>query len=97
MVKDTRAPVGPDALRSLNAPALVQVRADDSGRPARVRRRRRWIEVARTTDRWRIDDEWWRERPLSRTYYRVLLEDGQPLTLFRDDVAGRWYEQGGYG
>jgi hypothetical protein len=53
--------------------------------------------VARTADRWRIDDEWWRERPLSRTYYRVLLEDGQPLTLFRDDVTGQWYEQGGYG
>ena len=97
MVKDTGAPVGPDALRPLNAPTPVQVRADDAGRPARVRRRRRWVEVARTADHWRIDDEWWREYPLSRTYYRVLLEDGQPLTLFLDDVAGQWYEQGGYG
>ncbi len=98
MVKDTGAPVGSDALRPLNAPARLQVREDDSGRPAHVRRRhRRWVAVARTADRWRIDDEWWRERPLSRTYYRVLLEDGQPLTLFRDDVTGQWYEQGGYG
>lgn len=95
MVKDTRATVGPDSLRPLNAPTPLQVRLGDAGAPAQIHRRRRWRTVARTMDRWRIDDEWWRERAISRTYYRVLLEDGQPLTVFRDDETGRWHEQGG--
>ncbi len=36
---------------------------------------------------WRVAEAWWREAPIQRTYYRVLIEGGRPLTLFRDDGA----------
>ncbi len=36
---------------------------------------------------WRVAEAWWREAPIRRTYYRVLIEGGRPLTLFRDDGA----------
>jgi len=42
---------------------------------------------------WRIDDEWWRERAVSRTYFSLLLEDGRTVTLFRDLVSRRWWQQ----
>ena len=42
---------------------------------------------------WRIDDEWWRERPVSRVYYSVLLEDGRVVTVYRDMVSERWWQQ----
>ena len=32
---------------------------------------------------WRIDDEWWRERPMSRVYYSVLLEGGRTVTVYQ--------------
>ena len=51
------------------------------------------LRVTAIEDRWEIDEEWWRTRSLSRTYYRVLLEDGQALTLYRDMLNGRWYSQ----
>jgi hypothetical protein len=51
------------------------------------------LRVTAIEDRWEINEEWWRTRPLSRTYYRVLLEDGQALTLYRDMLNGRWYSQ----
>jgi hypothetical protein len=48
--------------------------------------------VARVQDRWRIDDEWWRERPISRIYHRLLLDDGALLVVYHDEIAGAWFE-----
>ena len=53
----------------------------------------RALQVTAIEDQWEIDEEWWRTRPVSRMYYRVLLEDGQALTLYRDMLNGRWYRQ----
>jgi hypothetical protein len=61
-------------------------------------RRRDWPEprrVAKVQDRWRIDDEWWREQPLSRMYYVLRLEDETVVTVYHDMVKDRWYEQRG--
>ena len=42
---------------------------------------------------WRVDDEWWREGPVSRLYFRLLMEDGRTVTAYRDLVTGRWAKQ----
>lgn len=81
-------------LRPLATPAPAGVRTDAEGRPVAVRRRGRFRGVARIRERWRIDDEWWRE-PLSRLYYEVILENGRSLILYRDRIGGGWYVQGG--
>ncbi|MDP2675902.1 MAG: hypothetical protein Q8Q00_13545 [Dehalococcoidia bacterium] len=39
------------------------------------------------------DDEWWRQRPVSRVYYRLALADGRTATVYRDMVNGRWAQQ----
>jgi hypothetical protein len=49
--------------------------------------------VESVLETWRIDDEWWRERPVSRLYYRLLLEDGRTLDVYRALGSGRWYRQ----
>ena len=97
MVSHPRAPLGARDLRPLNAPAPVQVQADGQGRPLAVRRRGwpRPRPVADVQDRWRIDDEWWRERPISRLYFTVLLADDTLLTLYHDLIADTWWEQRG--
>jgi len=69
------------------------VEADEPGEPQAVVLERERLTVAAVQDRWRIDDEWWRERPVSRVYFSVLLEDGRRLTIYRDLVAGRWSQQ----
>ena len=38
-------------------------------------------------------DLWWMPRPLTRTYYRVIREEGGELTLFRDGQTGGWFRQ----
>jgi hypothetical protein len=58
-------------------------------------RRSHWAApraVQAIQDRWRVDDEWWRERPISRLYYAVLLDNELLLTLFHDLIADTWCE-----
>ncbi len=95
MVAHPRAPLGARDRRPLNAPSPVLVQVDEAGRPRAVRRRG-WPDprrVERVQDRWRIDDEWWRERPISRFYYTLLLDGGTRLTLYHDLLSDGWYEQ----
>jgi len=55
-----------------------------SGRP---------IAVESVVETWRIDDEWWREKAVSRQYWRVVLEDGCVVDVYRNLVTGRWWRQ----
>ncbi len=95
MVPDSGAPLGARELRRLNAPTPIRVDTDDSGEPLAVRRRG-WPgprRVVRIQDCWRIDDEWWRDHPISRLYHTLLLDDGTLLTVYHDLLADTWFEQ----
>ncbi len=93
MVAPSRGAGGPRTLRRLNAPRRVEVRAGAAGVPTALRRNGTWLLVAEVLDRYRTDDRWWTERPISRTYYELLLEDGRTATVFRDEIEGLWREQ----
>ena len=60
--------------------------------PIAIERRER-LAVAAVQDCWRIDDEWWRERPVSRVYFQVLLGDGRVMTVYRELASRRWWKQ----
>lgn len=93
MVAHTRTPARPHRLRPLREPRPVGVEADGEGRPVAVVLRGERLRVAEVQDVWRIDDEWWRERPVSRLYFSLLLEDGRVATVYRDLVNGWWFQQ----
>src|SRR5690349_12741625 len=97
MVTNSRASLGPRSLRPLNTPAPIRVECDRHGRPISVRKTRwpRSRAVVQIQDCWRIDDEWWRERPISRLYYTLLLEDESLVTLYHDLISDKWFEQRG--
>jgi hypothetical protein len=79
--------------RPLNRPRPLRVEAGEDGRPAAVYLSGRRYVVEAVLETWRIDDEWWRQRPVSRLYFSVLLEDGRTVTVFRDSEGGRWAMQ----
>jgi len=97
MVPRPGAPLGAHTLRALNVPARVTVHADNEGQPVAVHRAGwpRPRRVARIQDCWRIDDEWWREQPISRLYFLLLLENDSRLTVYHDLMTDAWYEQRG--
>jgi hypothetical protein len=82
-------------LRPLNAPSPLRVQADDRGHIVSLWRQGRLTPrtISAIQDRWRIDDEWWREHPISRTYYAVVLDDGTLLTIYHDQLSDLWFEQ----
>jgi hypothetical protein len=93
-------PVTPPArrhdLRPLNAPTPIRVNVDENGQPSSVTRAGRSTHaVAAIQDRWRIDDEWWREHAISRMYYTLLLDDDSLLNVYHDLIANAWHEQRG--
>jgi hypothetical protein len=80
------------AYRPLNLPRPVEVAEDAAGQPIAIKGRRRQT-IASIDDRWHLDDEWWRERPVARIYYAVRLASGQKLVIYEDLTDSRWYEQ----
>ena len=93
MVTNTGAKAGAGALRALNQPRLLAVKADDQGSPTGLQLRGRWVAVEAVSDRWRLDDEWWRQQPISRIYYECIVDQGINVTVFMDLTDGRWYLQ----
>jgi len=87
------------SLRPIGLPRGLFVREDRDGIPLAVSRtdfrghRGREARVESVEEVWRLAEAWWREASQARTYYRVILEGGHPLTLFRDDSTGSWSEQ----
>jgi len=77
----------------LNLPVSVSVEEDEDGKPLALTLRRRRVRVASIEDTWEVDEEWWRERPVSRMYYQVTTEDGRRIVIFRDLVDGGWHRQ----
>lgn len=92
MVPDSRAQARADQLRPLNQPRPVTIQTEQ-GRPTVVIEGERRYRVTQVQDVWRIDDEWWRT-PISRRYYRLVLNDGSLRTVYHDLIADAWYEQG---
>lgn len=88
MVADPRTKVRAHRLRPLAGPRPLQVEVGAHGIPRSLifEGARRQVEAVQ--DRWRIDDEWWREVPLSRMYYELRLEGERVVTVYRDLSSG---------
>lgn len=92
MVEDSRTTAGAGGFRPLNQPTPIAVEATPQGEPKVVLWRGVYRRVVAVHDRWRIDDEWWRDE-ISRRYHVVELEGGRRITIFHDLIGDAWYAQ----
>ena len=93
MVKNPGETPGAGPIRLLNLPVPVDIEEDERQKPIVLTLRRQRLKVTSLEDLWEIDEEWWRTTPIARRYYKMTLEDGRRVTVFRDLVDGRWYRQ----
>ena len=93
MVAYTRATGGPGRIRPLNRPRPLRVEADDDDRPVAIHLTNGYFTVEEVLETWRIDDEWWRKRTVSRRYFSLALADGRTITVFQDAMNGHWAMQ----
>jgi hypothetical protein len=78
--------------KQINTPVFLHVAQDNKGKPTAIKFKE-WEKIITIADRWRIDDEWWRREPISRMYYKVDLESGRRVVIFRDLTDKKWYKQ----
>lgn len=97
MVADSGTPARPDPLRPLNRPRPIEVltrrNRDGEPEPAALVERGRRYRVEGVDDVWCVEDEWWRDGPVDRRYYRLALAGGAVRTVFHDRTTGGWYAQ----
>ncbi len=93
MVKNPGTQVRPHRLRPLAGPRLLRVDLDEHALPSGIVFEGSMRCVKSIQDRWRIDDEWWRDTPLSRMYYQLQLEDGRVVTVYQDLIGREWWLQ----
>ncbi|HEV3096519.1 MAG TPA: hypothetical protein VG104_05180 [Candidatus Dormibacteraeota bacterium] len=78
-------------MTELLAPARpVRVRLDAEGIPTQLESAAGWQAVTRVLNRWRIDCDWWRS-PVSREYWRLLIDDELALECYCDRATTEWF------
>jgi hypothetical protein len=93
MVSNFGATPDKGSFRPLNPPIPIEVRESTHQTPRVIKVNGRWRKVISIDDLCNVDEEWWRERPIVRMYYRVILENETQITVFRDMLDGAWYRQ----
>ena len=86
-------------MKAVNTPRSLDVQTNRHADPVAVQQRGwpRRRRVVRVQDCWWIDEDWWRETPISRLYYLVQLEGEALLTLYHDLIADAWLQQRDHG
>jgi hypothetical protein len=93
VVKDPGTALRTHRLRPLAGPRPLHVETGDGGHPCAAEIEGVLRDVASVQDRWRIDDEWWRETPVARMYYQLQLEGDRVVTVYQDLSGGTWWMQ----
>jgi hypothetical protein len=73
----------------LNLPRLCRVSLDEGGLPAEVDGH----AVEGVRERWLVDEGWWTDTPVRRSYHELVLEGGRLVVMFEDLRGGGWYRQ----
>lgn len=82
--------MGTRALRGLAAAHPAEVFTSPDGTPHAVMQGGRRRLVVAVRDTWRVQDRWWTDEPVDRSYFDVVLEPGRPALIFRER-AGEWF------
>lgn len=78
------------------AAGRIGVMAEADGRPHVLFIDGRRDRVREISNRWRVQEDWWR-REVLREYYRLITASGKLCLIFRDLIGGGWYLERIYG
>jgi hypothetical protein len=80
-------------LRALNTPRAITVKVAEDGAPSSIVFGKREVSVSAQLESWLVEDEWWRDKPIARRYWRVTLDDGRTTDIYHDLAGGGWFRQ----
>lgn len=82
--------MGTRSLRGLAHACAVRVVSTPGGLPHAVLDDGRRRLVVTVRDVWRVQDRWWTDEPVDRSYFDVILEPGRPALIYRES-SGDWF------
>jgi hypothetical protein len=92
MVKTSRRTVRSSRLLYLNKPESITVKNNKNGISISILKKNRLLKVNRVQDKWLVKDRWWKSNPISRYYYKLELDTGDILVIFKDLLTDKWYK-----
>jgi CO dehydrogenase/acetyl-CoA synthase delta subunit len=75
--------------RRLSVPRRVAVTAGYDGQPVTVDGR----DVDAVRESWLVEDLWWTDRPLRRSYWEIVTTCGRDEIVFHELASERWWRQ----
>ena len=82
--------MGTRSIRGLAGPVPVRVISSPGGAPHAVMLDGRRRMVVAVRDSWRVQDRWWTDDPVDRSYFDVIVEPGRHALIFRESSGG-WF------
>lgn len=80
----------PTYRRPLLLPRPIEAHSGKDREPTQLKLKGRWQKIASLIERWEVDEGWWSQEPIQRTYYRTLVGE-RVVRLFCDRIQGLWY------
>jgi hypothetical protein len=77
----------PPTLRRLSTVQPAQVELGPDGNPVRLDER----PVDQIRERWVVEEGWWTDAPVRRSYVELVLADGGLAVVFEDLAGGGWH------
>ena len=71
----------------------IHLQEDDEVRPAALVLDGMYKAVDSIDERCEVEEDWRKDNAVVRMYYRVTLQNGVQLTIFKNMVHGGWYRQ----
>jgi hypothetical protein len=81
--------VNPSGSRRIGVPKPTAVEADERGVPLEVAS----VRVDTVREEWVVEDRWWTGNPMRRRYFELVLENGRNVVVYRELLAGGWFQQ----
>ena len=88
MPKKAKASTAPP---SPSTPMPTKVQEDHEQRPVAVTIYGEKVAVGSIVEQWEDEEFWWRDDPVVRVTYKVSLEGGQEIAIFKNMLTGGWY------
>ena len=82
----------PSTLRPSH-PMPTRVQEDGDFQPVAVSLEGKTLAVESIDETAEEDSEWWENEPVYKMHYRVTLEGGRQLAIFRNNKTGSWYRR----
>ena len=61
--------------------------------PLGIKFGRKYASITSIIDEWEVTEGWWTDQPICRRYFKVNVNDGKNLIIFKDLSNNLWYKQ----